>query len=149
MVKNDLFWSKNVIFLAVLASFKIAFSSLHNPTNVIFYLIAVHDLNHPSFTAKFKKSLSTLFIVFFDGYPNIWKVYRYHQRAICSIYNLPPTVNQKSISSQLLFKKKLNCFQENIVFIKITHSRNELKRPNKTGKFQVRPVSFVRLNLMG
>ena len=32
MVKIDLFWSKNVIFLAVIASFKIAFSSLHNPT---------------------------------------------------------------------------------------------------------------------
>ena len=32
-LKNDLFWSKNVMF-SVLASFNISFFSLHNPTYI-------------------------------------------------------------------------------------------------------------------
>ena len=32
MLKNDIFWSKNVIFLAFSASFKISVSTLHSPT---------------------------------------------------------------------------------------------------------------------
>ena len=33
MLKSDVFWSKNVIFLAFLASFQISFSKLHNPNH--------------------------------------------------------------------------------------------------------------------